>query len=228
MAARHDMYRNVHKGLRRALCALLSDAGSAEVTPAAQRAVAERWQAIHALLRAHHHHEDAFIGPHLARSAPSLFAQMERDHHALDGASAALTLAAEQLSLCPPAALAECALSFYRLLASFIGRYLNHMADEENAYLPALQARYNDGELAAIEGELLASIAPDVMGAFLSQMLPAMNTGERFALLDEMRRHAPPAAFTGTCQLAERVLDAASWQALATRLHPTKPALAPA
>jgi hypothetical protein len=192
---------------------LLADAGSADATRDEQATIAARWHGLHALLAAHHRHEDRFIGPHLQRLAPDLFAQMEREHHALDAATEALDVAARELPERP-----ERALAFYRLLASFVGRYLGHMADEEGPYLRALQAAYSDGELAAIEGALLASIAPDVMGAFLTVMLPGINVTDRVELLEDMRRHAPPPAFAGVCQLAQQVLPGAAWRATQARL----------
>ncbi|MDB4973128.1 MAG: hypothetical protein JWN48_1469 [Myxococcaceae bacterium] len=226
MSSRYDMYNNVHKGLRRTLSMLLVDAGSADVTAAEQAAIASRWQHTQTLLTAHHHHEDAFIGPHLQRLAPALFAQMEQSHRALELEVQALGVAAHELTLCLSSALPECARRFYRLLAGFVGRYLGHMADEEGAYNQVLQSAYSDAELAAIEGALVASIAPALMANFSSVMLPAMNPGERFELLQGMQLHAPPPAFSGMCALAEQVLDGAAWQALHGRLCASQGAVA--
>ena len=218
MSSRHDMYRNVHKGLRRTLCGLVADAGSADTTEAGQRAVAAAWHATSKLLAAHHHHEDTFIGPHLRRLAPSLLAEMEQEHEALAEATRVLDAEAHALTTCAPDALPARALAFYRLLARFVGRYLSHMAEEDGSYLSALQAAYDDAQLAAIEGALLASIAPETMSAFLSLMLPAMNLAERVELLSGMRDHAPPHVFAGTCQLAREVLDAPAFRALQLQL----------
>jgi Hemerythrin HHE cation binding domain len=218
MGSRHDMYRNVHKGLRRELCSLLADAGAADSTAAEQAQIAARWQATSSMLASHHQHEDHFIGPHIARLAPSLFAEMERDHESLDAEAKALDLYAVELTLCLPTALAECSLRFYRLLAGFIGRYLHHMANEEGPYLRALQAAYTDAELAGIEGALVASIAPEKMATFCLAMLPAMNLSERVEMLADMRAHAPEPAFVGMCELAKSALDSASWAKLSARL----------
>jgi len=193
MSQRHDMYSNVHKGLRRALSTLLTQAGTAGATRDELTAVATRWQEIHVLLNAHQHHEDVYVGPHLQKLAPGLFARMEREHAQLHGELAGLAAAARDLTGAEhdPEQVAR---SFYRQLAGFVGRYFAHMADEESAYLEALQAGYSDSELAAIEGALVASIEPALMTAFGSEMFPAMTANECFAMLDDMRRNAPPPA----------------------------------
>jgi hypothetical protein len=204
MGSRYDMYNNVHKGLRRVLCGLLTDAGSA--TAAEYPEISSRWLAVEDKLHAHHEHEDRFIGPHLARIAPALFAQMEREHHAIDQEIAAVRGAAS-----PQA--------FYRALARFSSIYFAHMAEEEGAFSDALFAAYTDRDLMAIEGELVASIPPAKLGEFMAIMLPAMNLDERFELLAGMRAGAPAEAFQGMCQLASQVLDGAAWHALDERLR---------
>ena len=158
--------------------------------------------------------------------APSLLAELAQEHQALAEATRVLDAEAHALITSASHELTTRALRFYRLLARFVGRYLSHMAEEDGPYLLALQAAYDDGQLAAIEGELLASIAPDLMGAFLSVMLPAMNLGERVELLSGMRDHAPPEVFAGTCQLAQQVLDTQAFRALQLRLSPVEGASA--
>lgn len=204
MGSRYDMYNNVHKGLRRALCGLLTDAGSA--TAAEFPEIGSRWLALEEKLHAHHQHEDRFIGPHLARIAPALFAQMEREHAAIDQELAAVRAAAA-----PNA--------FYRALARFTSIYFAHMAEEEGAFSDALFAAYTDRDLMAIEGELVASIPPPKLGEFMAMMLPAMNLDERFDLLAGMRAGAPAEVFQGMCQLASQVLDVRDWSMLNERLR---------
>jgi hypothetical protein len=206
MGSRYDMYNNVHKGLRRALCSLLADAGSARLVEYAE--IRSRWLALEEMLHAHHEHEDRFIGPHLARIAPSLFAQMEREHAAIDGELAAVHRVSQQPD--PKA--------FYRALARFFATYLAHMAEEEGAFSDALFAAYTDRDLMAIESELVASIPPPRMGAFMELMLPAMHLDERLELLAGMRAGAPPEVFAGVCQLASQVLPARDYRELEARL----------
>ncbi|MET0284968.1 MAG: hemerythrin domain-containing protein [Polyangiales bacterium] len=203
MVSRYDMYNNVHKGLRRSLCALLVDAGVASERELPE--LRSRWLALEAKLAAHHAHEDRFIGPHLARIAPPLFAEMERDHHAI----------AQQLAT---VGASDDARAFYRTLSSFVASYLAHMAQEEGAYNDALQGAYTDRDLMAIEGELVGSIAPPLLGEFMAMMLPAMNLDERFDLLAGMRAGAPPEVFAGMCQLASQVLEPHAWGQLEARL----------
>ncbi len=204
MGSRYDMYNNVHKGLRRALCGLLSEAGAA--TDLAE--LGARWAELETKLHAHHEHEDVFIGPHLARVAPSLFAQMEREHHVIAGELKAVRATSQ----------GEDSKAFYRQLARFTSLYLAHMAEEEGAFSDALFAAYTDRDLRAIEHDLVSSIAPEALASMMAIMLPAMNLDERYELLAGMRHGAPPEVFAGMCQLAASVLEPSAWAALNGKL----------
>jgi uncharacterized protein YerC len=218
MHQRYDMYSNVHKGLRRALCLLLARASHAGATSQELHAVASRWHEVQLLLEAHHHHEDVFIGPHLHEVAPSVFARMESEHASLHAELAELAAGARLLTTAEPHDLELRGLRFYRQLAGFVGRYFAHMADEESCYVEALQAAYTDAELAAIEGALVASVEPALMAAFCTEMFPALTANECFLMLDDMRRNAPAPAFASMSQLAQRVVEPATWRVVEAKL----------
>jgi len=227
MSQRHDMYSNVHKGLRHALCALLAQAGTTGATREELDALVSGWQDMQLLLSAHQHHEDLFIGPHLRTLAPAVFARMEREHTLLHDELAQLAGSARFL-MSDDRELELRARTFYRQLAGFIGRYFAHMAEEESVYIEALQARYSDGELAAIESALVASIEPGLMAAFCRAMFPALTADECFLMLDDVRQNAPPPVFVELRQLAEHVVDQSIWHGVQRKLSgssPTAPAL---
>ena len=73
------------------------------------------------------------------------------------------------------------------------GRHSRHRTGQ--TIQPALDLHYGADELRAIEGALIGSIPPDEMLRFLNLMLPAMNPGERVALLQGPRQGMPPAVF---------------------------------
>jgi hypothetical protein len=218
MNQRHDMYSNVHKGLRRALCTLLSQAGTTGPSVEDRQLVRSRWQQIQTLLSAHHHHEDLFIGPHLHRLAPDLLAIVERDHARLHAESSEVGAAADAFAVAETVDIAVQEQRFYRQLAVFVSHYFAHMADEETHCVSVLQAAYADAELAAIEGALVASIEPGMMASFCAEMFPALTARECFMLLDDARRNAPAPAFEGMSQLASSLVNADSWRVVQQRL----------
>lgn len=217
MNPRYDIYRNVHKGLRRELSLLVADAGAVDVEcPAEVAALAARFRDLRALLEAHHIHEDDFIGPHLRRLAPELATEMEAAHGELDRRLYVLASSANRLLT------AVDLHAFYIDLASFASRYTSHMEQEERVYNGVLQAAFTDAELTALDGAIVASIEPRILASFLVRMMPALSPAERAALLGEMRASAPPAAFEGLCELVRAALPPAAWTALRARvLGPT-------
>lgn len=223
MTRRYDIYRNIHKCLRRELAQLLVDVGTAdETSPRDLEEVASRWQILRQLLDGHHHHEDAHLGPPLAKIAPSLFADMERDHHALEAELDALSVAAARLASAVDAASALHA--FYLDLAGFVGRYVVHMDAEERSFNAALQAAFTDAEIAGIDAAILAGIEPGLMAMYLARMMAAMNPSERAALLAELRANAPPPVFEALCEVTRGALSPQAWTALRTRVLGPAPA----
>jgi hypothetical protein len=197
MEHRVDLYRNVHKGIRRMLAQLVDEAGALDPSsPTEVAALAQRFRGAARVLEAHHVHEEKFIGPHLERAAPPLFARMERDHEALGHDLERLQASAVS------------AHSFYLDLASYVGRYFTHIDQEERVFNVALQAAFSDAELLAIEQALVASIAPELMGEFLTMVLPALNAAERDELFAGLTAGAPAPVIDGLFHLAGVVLPA--------------------
>lgn len=177
MQQRHDLYATVHKGLRRELAIAIADLGTLD--PHSDSAVADfvaRFRGLVQLLFAHARHEDTHLGPHLARLAPQLYAEMEHEHVALDHELAGLDHAAAQ-------PLDRRALhALYLRVTAWVGRYLLHIYREETAYMAVFHAAYTDAELGAIEGALIGSIEPVLLDRFMQVMVLAMNPADRHDL----------------------------------------------
>ena len=106
----------------------------------------------------------------------------------------------------------------YRALALFISENFQHMHYEETEHNAVLWAHYTDVELVEPHGSILAAIPPEEMMRIAHWMIPAVNAHERFAMLDDMRRMAPAAAFGAMLNLARARLDPTEWAKLARAL----------
>ncbi|AKU99604.1 hypothetical protein AKJ09_06268 [Labilithrix luteola] len=191
---RHNIYRDVHKGLRRELASLVTDIGMLDARTEEFDRAAARFRQLRRLLEAHHDHEDVHIGPHLKRHAPRLFEEMEKEHGLLAREIAALSVHADAALSAAGDDRIYGVRTFYMALGAFMARYFLHMDEEERSYLAALQAAYTDAELGAIEGALVGSIAPDMLECFMAIMLPAMNPDERAELLAHAGAAPAPAS----------------------------------
>lgn len=208
-----DLYREVHKGLRRALFEIVECAGSLDATDAdAVDSLRQLFADLDMMLVTHHGHEDgpllaALIAEHagdLAESIEAAHADTERQLRGLRTMVAALGTGS--------------AADVYDGLVTFTADYLAHMNVEERQVMPRLQSAATDDELMAIEMAIRTSVPPPDMCVFLRSMLPAMNPDERTGTLTGMKMGAPPEIFELFWGVAEENLSQADLAAVAGRI----------
>lgn len=208
MTARYSLYTEVHKGIRSLMMDLVVRAGRTDFDqPAAVAALEQATRNAFFMLESHADHENRFIGPVVQKHAPAIAEEMFGDHHQQEEQLMALLTEVSELAGNPTDARTR-GHRFVVTLSAVFGDMLVHMAEEEHVIMPALWEKMSDAELMAVEQQLLASIPPEKMGAFLSWMLPAMNHAERLGMLAGMRAHAPAEVFNGVRALAASVLSA--------------------
>jgi hypothetical protein len=214
-----DLYRNIHKGIRHELFGVTEAIGSVDPhDDAALEATASRLQSLVALLIAHAEHEDTFVQPVIEAKLPSLASVIADDHPRLECEMAAIEVLADRAVNAAPHRRRGFVHMSYLAMASFTGAYLAHQAFEEVEVAPALFAAVGAEQLLAIDQAIVASIPPEEMGVALSLMLPAMNVEDRTELLGGIRMGAPAEVFAQVMGLAQAVLTAADYDALAARL----------
>src|SRR5690349_14729019 len=77
----HDLYRDVHKGIRAELFGTTLQAGSLDPSDdAARAALAGRVRGVRELLSAHAGHEDTHVQPLLEEHVPALAGEVARAH----------------------------------------------------------------------------------------------------------------------------------------------------
>lgn len=219
MDQRVDLYTEVHKGLRRALTGLLSDAGRLDATD--RKAVAgfnDELGFLTGLLMEHAENEETYVQPLLDPAETNLAATIEAAHQELETEINAVVEVYRQLGEADEEQAPSSGKRAYYQLAGFIGLYLVHMSTEELDVMPYLQGRLSDPELMDVQNRLRASIAPPRMADYLRLMIPAMNIQERTAMFSGMKVVAPPEALEGACQLAASVLDEREWHDLRDRV----------
>ncbi len=216
MSERHDFYRHIHKGLRLGGARLLVRLGQADwAQPAASAELLADLRGHLALARKHLEHEDAEINVIMRTKALDLGLRLDHDHadhFAAFGRLEAAIKATEQ------AAGIERERAGHRLYLAFsrhVGEDLLHMAREEEEAMPVFQARYDDGELQAIENRIKGSIPLDELIAYFRLILPGCAPAERVALLADIRAGAPAEVYAIVEAQAARVaLDDGEWRAL--------------
>jgi hypothetical protein len=213
-----DLYRGVHKGIRRELFDVTANCGRLDPADASGiAALTEHVGSVAHLLAFHAETEDRHIGPVLETFVPKLADRIATDHEAFERRFVALTSLAEDIRTSTEPhgpALHE----LYIELAGFTGRYLAHQDVEEREVNPALEDAIGFEGMLGIEHEIISNMAPQELIGALAVMLPAMNIDDRTALLGGMQASAPPQAFDKVWSLAGSVLSADDYQGVAQRL----------
>lgn len=218
-AVAHDLYRDIHKGIRSELFAVTEEAGRLDpASDAARAALAGHVRSVVHLLVTHAEHEDFGVQPALEEHLPSLAERVATDHHVLDARIAELQEMADATADPTGEVRRWDVQRLYVELASFTSAYLEHQDVEERVIMPALEATVGPEAVLEIHGAIIGSIPPDTLARSLAVMLPAMNVDDRAELLGGMQQDAPPEAFQGVWSLAGSVLDAPDHAALAARL----------
>ena len=218
-AVTHDLYRDIHKGIRAELFAVTQAAGRLDPSCADDRAaVAAHLRSIADLLVSHAEHEDGAIQPVLHVELPALAERIESEHELLEGRVRDLTSLADVTGGSVGAVARHEAHTLYVELASFTSAYLAHQDLEERVVMPALESVVGADAVVAIHQAIVGSIPPPEMARSLALMLPAMNVDDRTELLGGMQAGAPAEVFGAVWSLAGSVLTPADHGALAARL----------
>lgn len=217
---RYDLYGAVHKGLRKAGCDMLIRLGSADFAHDQEAAsVLESLRLFLMLAAAHVVHEDDNIhGPLQQRGVSTETVDHQHDDHR--AAFDQLAALADEVEKAWPLHKAAAGRRLYLAFAAYLAEDLAHMHEEECVTAPLLWKNFTDDELIGIEMRIIASLPPEKNMAFMRMMIPAMNPAERTAMLDAMRRGAPPEIFQAVIEFAVRPsLTQKAFDDLADRLQ---------
>lgn len=199
---RLDVFKSVHKGLRSALSALLTQAGRTDGSqPAEVEALSRKAEEVFRFVGHHSLNEDRYLLPAMeAKMMPEAEA-MRKDHAGLDGRMETLRRDASGLSR-DSGGLHR----FYLALARFVSAYLAHLDQEETDILPVLHARFPDAELAEFPRLSVENTAPADQAMMLSWMFPAMTAAELRDFFAGVRGKAPAEMVVHLEEIARRVL----------------------
>jgi Hemerythrin HHE cation binding domain len=171
-----DIFRNVHKGIRKALCDACVALGRASAgEPSDQTARALLRDALRFV--AHHgENEDLLLLPLLEPRAPELTHALMAAHQELHSCLVGLQAALERAT---PAEL-------YAQACAFAAAYFQHMHDEEHVHEPCIRALLSVEELIGFAQQSVQRTAPAEQRMMLGFMLPAMTRPDVEAFLGRL------------------------------------------
>jgi hypothetical protein len=219
-AARPNLYKAIHKGLRLGHCQILQRLGTADWLDQKATSTLLGDLRVHLVLcREHLDHEDASMHPSLAEKAPDVHEMLEHDHAnhlaSFDRLKAHIALVAVAADNERPA-LGD---QLYLMFSHFMAEDFRHMEREETEAMAAMWHHMTDAELMEVHSRILAGIPPMRMIDYMRLILPAVDPHERLMMLQGMQESAPEPAFLQVLEQAARpTLPAREWQSLIDRL----------
>ncbi len=212
-----NLYTDAHKGQRLRFSTISKAAGSLDLS--SQEALTSLENDIIAFrehMFLHANHEEMFIHPLLAERIPGGANKLNEDHKnmhrqfdeiiACFGEMKKKTTDFEKLQ--------EVAQELYLAWNRFMAFYLTHIDYEEEYAMPALWKLCTYDELASARGKILGGQDPKSMMYSLGMILPALSPTERFLVLSQGLKTAPPEASQGALRIAEHVLSPEDWLSL--------------
>jgi iron-sulfur cluster repair protein YtfE (RIC family) len=218
-APRPDLYGFVHKGLRAFLSDTLSRCGRMDADDDGD--VAETLAQVRGLIelcRAHLTKEEAYMHRAMEARCPGTARQSRDDHAAHLQAFEDIEANVRAVEQAHGADRAATALQLYRALALFVADNLEHMHVEETGNNEVLWATHTNEELLALQEQIVGSIPPAEMQAFLRWMIPAMAPAERALMLGGIKQKAPGEVFTMTMMGLKPHLAERDWNKLMAAL----------
>ena len=209
---RHEMYRPIHKAIRHMMYTTAHTLGAADFQDAtvSEAALASLESTI-LLLITHAGHEENFVHKALEERAPGFIESFEKDHGNDERTYVELRKLSREAQGASGEQKSELGNKIYDLYNQFTGTYLDHLYREESELQQALWDNFTDEELGAIEGALMASVSPDVMGQFLSIICSSFNPHDLAFMLSAMKGGMPPEVFQGLAQAAESATPPDIW-----------------
>jgi hemerythrin-like domain-containing protein len=181
---RLDLLRFIHKALRHAMLTTNLESGRVDYADAdTTKRLAGEWSLLRENLGHHASHEDDIIFPLLDARAPGESGGLRHDHELIQQLEADMSDLLDQLDSETDVHLRRLLGSeFHRSMQRYTAVCLSHFDAEERHLMPRLWALYEDEELAAAFGRIMAIVEPTEREYTMAHMIEALDPVELEAL----------------------------------------------
>jgi hypothetical protein len=213
---RWDRHREIHKGVRFALFAVTTRAGTADAgDELSVRSLLDLFDDVAVVVRAHHAQEDECWVPVIRRYVDRLGDEVAAAHVASDRQLAALHDAAYHVRQAAPVQRAALLHAFHLDLADYTVNALTHLDVEERLVMPAVSVALIGIEPDAVGHHIGSAVPPPELFSLLRFMVPAMNFTERLDVLGALYACLPAEEFELVRKVAALALASEDYDALA-------------
>lgn len=154
-------------------------------------------------IRQHAENESRWIHPFIVKNYEKEMISLDKDHHELEALLDELEQSIESLekALDDRATLGK---KMYQSLYRFIGRYVNHMEQEESL-LPSLWSTFKDAELAVVIAAFLTARHPNNAPGFLKNLKENFTQSDTKTFFEIIQNIYPPIEYEQIAQIYGRV-----------------------
>jgi hypothetical protein len=210
---RHNLFNQVHKGLRALLYETALAIQHTDFTQQQQAAFTlKKIEKVLWLFEGHANLEDRVVFPQLQSIAPDVIKDFE-DQHETDhrlGQDLGDIIASYGYAQTPADRL-QCGINLSQAFNEFTAFNLQHMNKEETIIMGLFWQHFTDEELLAKEREIANRVPPEKQEINQRYMFRGMNDAEINAWLQKVRRGAPEPVFNRLVELAQQELPGERW-----------------
>ncbi len=227
-APRFDLYRMIHKALRKSMFDAVYALGCVDVLDDREfHATLDQVLVLCEACDQHLQKENHYVHPAMEARSPGTTRRILDEHFEhIEEIDFIRTEVTRIRGVASDVRAAETH-RLYLHMTHFVADNLMHMRYEELEHNAVLWAKYSDAELLAVEQRIIANVPPNEMAAILQAAIPAMSHQERVPFLRGMKQsEMPREAFAGVVQIARETLATHEWNKLAQAIgEPQVPGL---
>lgn len=209
---RFDLFTSVHKALR----AMIYETGGALQTAdfadeqGAQRTVAALVPVL-GQLQHHHDLEEEHVFPRVRPFEEAMIDDLQAQHDRVERLLGVAVVAADEVDAADAASRVGAGVELNRRYNELIALFLEHLAHEEATLLPATWKHFDDAQLVAIQGAIIAAQQPEDLMQSLRWMFRGLNRLELVDILGAAKATMPPPALDAVRQLGAESMEPAAW-----------------
>jgi hypothetical protein len=210
---RFDTLTPIHKALRSMVYEVGGDLQTSDFADEleAAGAAADLELALH-LMRDHHTTEEVYLYPKLQPLEEQLVAAMLEQHGNVERLLDVADEARKQVRAADAEVRIAAGAVVNARFNELVAFYFEHLAQEEAKVLPATWRHFDDAQLMAIQGTIIAEMDPDVLFQWLGWMFKGLNRAELVGMLRGAQAGMPPEALEAVRGLGAASMEPAAWQ----------------
>ena len=209
---RFDLFTPIHKALR----AMIYETGGALQTAdfadeQGARRAAGALPPVLGQMQHHHDLEEEHVFPMVKPFEEAMIDSLQSEHDQVERLLGIAAVAADEMDSADVAARVGAGVELNRRYNELTALFLEHLAHEEATLLPATWRHFDDAQLVAIQGTIIAVQQPEDLMQTLQWMFKGLNRLELVGMLAAAKATMPPPALDAVRQIGAASMEPAAW-----------------